>query len=303
MWLKLKKNKYNIFFILCIIMIIIFIIISIIYKYTKQNVINNNKNIDKFDNTPIYSLPPNTILANIASMSRFFRNISEMALAENSTLDSETCWSYDYIPPEDPSVDLYPPAFILLLPNNSAIAGIAIMTCADDPTKYLETFQISFTDTTDGEIQFMNDDKGNLITFNTNLTGDSNQISYILFPNILINKHSIEIISITWNNQVDSRTASQIGIRCDLLSSVLPTTTLSLNPITTKSCFNFNDSNDSPFFMNEINKPRGQLDTSPETEIYQHNFEGTSNVYAPAIYYNMEEFSPVNFYDDKFAKY
>jgi hypothetical protein len=206
---------------------------------------------------------------------------------------------------------------MLLLPNNSSIAGIAIMTCADDPTKYVKTFQVFYSDTTDGEFQYMNDDEGNLITFNTNLTGDSNQISYILFPNILINKFMIFITPISWTNEADRQIASQIGIRCDLLSSVLPTTTLapsttlslnptttlSLNPITTKSCFNFNDSNDSPFLMNEINKPRGQLDTSPETEIYQYNFEGTSNVYSPAIYYDMENFSPVNLYDDKFAKY
>jgi hypothetical protein len=303
MGLKLKTNKYNIFFILCIIMIIIFIITSIIYKYTKQNVINNNKNIDKFDNTPIYSLPPNTILTNIESMSRFFRNNAEITLAENSTLDSESCSIYDYIPLEDPSAFIFSVRLMLLLPETSAIAGIAIMTCADDPTKYVKTFHITFMDTYDSDPISINDGDGNAIIFNSNLTGDSNQISYILFPNILINKHSISIIPITWNNQVDMQTASQLGIRCDLLSSVLPTTTLSLNPITTKSCFNFNDSNDSPFFMNEINKPRGQLDTSPETEIYQHNFEGTSNVYAPAIYYNMEEFSPVNLYDDKFAKY
>ena len=55
--------------------------------------------------------------------------------------------------------------------------------------------------------------------------------------------------------------------------------------------------------MQNLNRPRTQSEASPETEIYQHNFEGTSNVYSPAIYYKMEPFLPLNSYDDKFAKY
>jgi hypothetical protein len=40
------------------------------------------------------------------------------------------------------------------------------------------------------------------------------------------------------------------------------------------------------------------------TNIYQKNFDGTSNVYAPYIYYNMEEaFTPLNLYDDKYSEY
>ena len=34
---------------------------------------------------------------------------------------------------------------------------------------------------------------------------------------------------------------------------------------------------------------------SSETEIYQHNFEGTSNIYSPSIYYNMERFASLNY--------
>ena len=51
----------------------------------------------------------------------------------------------------------------------------------------------------------------------------------------------------------------------------------------------------------KINEP--DLFSSPETKLYQHNFEGTSNIYSPAIYYNVEKFAPLNFYDDKLAKY
>jgi hypothetical protein len=43
----------------------------------------------------------------------------------------------------------------------------------------------------------------------------------------------------------------------------------------------------------KINKP--DLFSSPETKLYQHNFEGTSNIYSPAIYYNVEKFTPLNF--------
>ena len=45
------------------------------------------------------------------------------------------------------------------------------------------------------------------------------------------------------------------------------------------------------------------MDKTPETKLYQHNFEGASNFYSPAIYYNKEEFIPLNLYDDKYAKY
>jgi hypothetical protein len=45
------------------------------------------------------------------------------------------------------------------------------------------------------------------------------------------------------------------------------------------------------------------MDKSPERKLYQHNFEGASNFYSPAIYYNKEEFVPLNLYDDKYAKY
>jgi hypothetical protein len=228
MGLKLKKYIYNIFFILCII-IIIFIITSIIYKYTKQNVINNKNYInkfDKFDNTPIYSLPPDTMLANIPSTSRFFKNISGIFPADNSTLDSKSCGIIQYIPAKKEGDLNDVTVFQINLPPTSAISGIALMACANDPTKYLETFQINFLDENNIVSSFFTGLYSEVTNFNTNLTGDSNQISYILFPNILINKSSILIIPITWNNQIDSQTASQTGIRCDLLSSLLPNTAL-----------------------------------------------------------------------------
>jgi hypothetical protein len=55
-------------------------------------------------------------------------------------------------------------------------------------------------------------------------------------------------------------------------------------------------------------KVKDKSNTSPDTQIYQHNFEGTSNVYSPSIYYNMESynkeiFTPLNYYDDYYAPY
>ena len=42
-----------------------------------------------------------------------------------------------------------------------------------------------------------------------------------------------------------------------------------------------------------------------ETKNYSttNNFDGTSNVYSPYIYHNMESFSPLNLYEDKYASY
>jgi hypothetical protein len=46
-----------------------------------------------------------------------------------------------------------------------------------------------------------------------------------------------------------------------------------------------------------------KIESSPSTKIFQHNFKGTSNVYAPAIYYNVEKFVPLNSFDDYYASY
>ena len=39
-------------------------------------------------------------------------------------------------------------------------------------------------------------------------------------------------------------------------------------------------------------------DKNPQTNLYQQNFDGTSNVYAPYIYHNMEAFTPSNLYNE-----
>ena len=47
----------------------------------------------------------------------------------------------------------------------------------------------------------------------------------------------------------------------------------------------------------------------PQMNLYQKDYEGTSNVYSPYIYYNQdnqdkqEKFAAVNEYDDKYCKY
>ena len=42
---------------------------------------------------------------------------------------------------------------------------------------------------------------------------------------------------------------------------------------------------------------------SPQLNLYQKDYEGTSNVYSPYIYYNQEHFTAVNQFDDTYCKY
>ena len=67
-----------------------------------------------------------------------------------------------------------------------------------------------------------------------------------------------------------------------------PSTTMNNIPITT--------------YGYKIN-PSNVVDNNPQTNLYQQNFDGTSNVYAPYIYHNMESFSPLNLYEDKLSPY
>jgi len=73
-------------------------------------------------------------------------------------------------------------------------------------------------------------------------------------------------------------------------NTTIPSTTLSGNiPMTTHGY--------------KLNKLYGDSDKNPQTNIYQQNFDGTSNVYSPYIYHSMESFSPLNLYEDKLAPY
>jgi len=88
-----------------------------------------------------------------------------------------------------------------------------------------------------------------------------------------------------------------------LPTTTLPTTTLSsntTNPSTTNNPSSTLSSNTTnPSTTNPIDN---RIDSS-STNLYQKNFDGTSNVYAPYLYYNMEEFAPLNLYDDKYSVY
>jgi len=53
----------------------------------------------------------------------------------------------------------------------------------------------------------------------------------------------------------------------------------------------------------KIQNSQNTSESGPQSNIYQKNFEGTSNIYTPYIYYNMEEFSPLNLYDNKYSLY
>jgi hypothetical protein len=79
--------------------------------------------------------------------------------------------------------------------------------------------------------------------------------------------------------------------------ALVPTTTGALLPTTTNSM-----STTIPLITYGF-KVKDKSKSSPETEIYQHNFEGTSNIYSPSIYYNTESFDPLNVYDDSYAPY
>ena len=62
-------------------------------------------------------------------------------------------------------------------------------------------------------------------------------------------------------------------------------------PLTTYGYKISNDYKDSKSYKN------------PHTNVYQRKFDGTSNIYIPYIYKNMETFVPLNLYDDKYAPY
>ena len=53
----------------------------------------------------------------------------------------------------------------------------------------------------------------------------------------------------------------------------------------------------------KMNNSLNPLDSNSQTNLYQKNFDGTSNVYAPYIYYNMEPFTPINQHDDTYSSY
>jgi hypothetical protein len=51
------------------------------------------------------------------------------------------------------------------------------------------------------------------------------------------------------------------------------------------------------------NRLQNKSTSSPSKKIYQRNFDGSSNVYTPSIYYNMEKFVPLNSLDEYYAPY
>jgi len=335
MFFNLKKNKFNTYFNLCIILILILIAIIIVYSYVnKKNTYKNEKFAPpgQVNNDPIYELPLNTTLANLSMISRFYLDLilddtgnvieQHLGVAIDSILKSSSCWSstiknFSVISQE------YANIIYLELPSNISVSGFALMSCADDPTKYIETFYIGYvtsiySSADDNEGLYIDADGAPLI-FNTNLTGKSNETSYILLPSditsSLLSKQLLFCMPVSWS--------SQPAWRIDLLLNIDPKTTQNQQTLTTtqastvstaqastsqasngSTTTNSNSmSKNIPLKTYGYNIPKTQSRSSPDTEIYQHNFEGTSNVYSPAIYYNMESFDPINFYDAKFEKY
>ena len=77
------------------------------------------------------------------------------------------------------------------------------------------------------------------------------------------------------------------------------TTTKSANPISTRETVT---ATTIPITTHGY-KLSKSTDKNPQTNLFQQNFDGTSNVYAPYIYHNMESFAPLNSYDDKLSEY
>ena len=78
------------------------------------------------------------------------------------------------------------------------------------------------------------------------------------------------------------------------MTSTTPTIPITTSPITTSPM----TSTTSPMTTHGY-----KISKNPQTNLYQQNFDGTSNVYAPYIYHNMEAFTPLNVYDDKLSEY
>jgi hypothetical protein len=61
--------------------------------------------------------------------------------------------------------------------------------------------------------------------------------------------------------------------------------------------------NNSGYSSSATNAANIQSKLSPSTKIFQHNFKGTSNVYSPVIYHNVEKFVPLNSLEEYYAPY
>jgi hypothetical protein len=82
-----------------------------------------------------------------------------------------------------------------------------------------------------------------------------------------------------------------------------PTTT-SLYPTTTSMTPNTTNANTRLQGINQNGSDTGKYGYKmPQLNLYQKDYEGTSNVYSPYIYYNQENFTAVNQYDDTYCKY
>ena len=55
--------------------------------------------------------------------------------------------------------------------------------------------------------------------------------------------------------------------------------------------------------LSNNNALQNKIKSSPSTKLFQRNFKGTSNVYSPAIYNNVEKFVPLNSLDEYYATY
>ena len=205
--LRITKNK-----IMIIISLIIIVGLSIglpvyfllIKKKTKSSQ-NNNQPDNQPDNQPYNYIPLNMLTNFDKPQGYMFGDIQESARTystsspspyNKSTLTSNTCWSA--------KVSDMNQWIQLSMEGKWNIEGVVIRARGDTYNdQYVKTFKVNYIDES-GKIIPVDDGK----IYNSNLTGDSNQTSYILFTQPLYTD-TIIINPQTWN--------VWISLRADLL--------------------------------------------------------------------------------------
>jgi hypothetical protein len=152
-----------------------------------------------------------------------------------------------------------------------------------------------------------------IITRNTSFVTDTTGL-----PSITINWYppptTTKYIPTTTTKSIPTTTTKSIptttkSIPTTTLQSVtttsqsVTTTTSQSSPTTTNPYVSIPSTTNNAITHIPIITYGYKISESPETDIYQNKFDGTSNVYAPVVYRNLDTFAPINSYDDKYAKY
>ena len=179
-----------------------------------NNQSNNPSNTQQNEQLDVYSnYPPGTYIYN-RIIDESYRTYSSFwdppqssfynPSLKESTLDSKTCWGASS---NDMNQWINISLPVKTLPSGvtyvTTIAGIVIRARGDFSAQYVTLFKVNYINSSDKTIPV---DNGK--TYNSNLTGDLNQISYILFTTP-VNAKNIIILPQKWVNH--------ISLRADLL--------------------------------------------------------------------------------------